>query len=141
MVWLRRICWTLTGAYWAGIFVLTHLPPTQLRKVVPDIWDKLAHFLAYFLLAAFLGAALMLTFPRRRAIPLWVLVIGWAYGVIDELLQPFIRREATLLDWVADALGVWAAVLLLWILQRWVVLPRLRAADELAAAGVTAAQR
>ena len=126
MTWLRRICWALTAAYWAGIFVLTHLPPATLRKHVPNIWDKMAHFLAYFLLAALLGAALMLTFPRRRTIPLWVLAIGWAYGAVDELLQPFIRREATLLDWVADALGVWAGVLILWVLQRWVVTPRLR---------------
>lgn len=126
MTWLRRIFWALTAAYWAGIFLLTHMPPSSLRGA-PRIWDKLAHFLAYFLLAAFLGAALMLTYPNRRAIPVWVLLIGFAYGVVDELLQPFVRREATLLDWVADALGVWAAVLLLWLLQRWVVIPRARA--------------
>jgi VanZ family protein len=121
MVWLRRACWALTAAYWAGIFVMTHLPPPVVRRMVPNVWDKLAHFLIYFLLAALLGAALVLTFPRRRSIPLWVLVIGFAYGVVDELLQPFVRREASLLDWVADALGVWAGVLLLWGLQRFVI--------------------
>ena len=125
MAWLRRIAWLLVAAYWAGIFVLTHMPTSSLRGA-PRIWDKLAHFLAYFLLAAFLGAALMLTYPNRRGIPVWVLLIGFVYGVVDELLQPFVRRQATLLDWVADALGVWAAVLLLWVLQRWVVIPRTR---------------
>ena len=123
MAWLRRISWLLVAAYWAAIFVMTHLPPPVVRRMVPNVWDKLAHFLMYFLLAALLGAALVLTFPRRRGLPLWVLVIGFAYGAVDELLQPFVRREATLLDWVADALGVWAAVVLLWGLQRWVVPP------------------
>lgn len=124
MAWLRRTCWLLTAVYWAGIFVLTHLPPATLREHVPRIWDKLAHFLAYFFLAVLLGAALVLTFPRRRGIPAWVLLIGLAYGVVDELLQPFVRRDATLLDWVADAVGVWTAVKLLWMLQRFVAARR-----------------
>ena len=117
MAWLRRTAWVLTAMYWGVIFALTHMPPEQLAGA-PRIWDKLAHFLIYFLLALLLGSAMMLTFPRRRTIPLWVLVVGFVYGVLDELLQPFVRREATLLDWVADALGVWTAVLLLWVLQR-----------------------
>ncbi len=130
MTWLRRIAWLLVAAYWAGIFVLTHMPPSTLRTYTPNVWDKLAHFLAYFLLAAILGGALMLTFPHRRGIPLWVLLIGFTYGAVDELLQPLIRREATLLDWAADALGVWAAVLLLWGLQRWVIFPRMTSATR-----------
>ena len=125
MVWLRRTCWALTAVYWAGIFVMTHLPPATLRQHAPRMWDKLAHFLIYFFLAALLGGTLVLTIPRRRSIPLWVLLIGFAYGAVDELLQPFVRRDATLLDWVADALGVWVAVLLLWALQRWFVFPRM----------------
>jgi VanZ family protein len=131
MAWLRLACWVLTAGYWAGLFVLTHLPPATLRRHTPAVWDKLAHFVGYFLLAALLGSALVLTFPRRRGIPLWVLLIGFAYGAIDELLQPFVRRDATLLDWVADALGVWTAVLLLWALQRFVVFPRLAEAPAI----------
>jgi VanZ family protein len=122
MVWLRRTAWGLTAVYWGVIFALTHMPPEQLAGA-PRIWDKLAHFLIYFLLAVLLGSAMMLSFPQRRSIPLWVLVVGFTYGIVDELLQPFVRREATLLDWVADALGVWLAVLLLWALQR-MLIPR-----------------
>lgn len=121
MIWLRRTCWALTAMYWAGIFVMTHLPPPVVRRMVPDIWDKLAHFLIYFGLAAALGTALILTYPCRRSIPLWVLGVGIAYGAVDELLQPFVRRSATLSDWVADALGVSAGVLVLWAVQRFVI--------------------
>jgi VanZ family protein len=126
MVWLRRAAWVLTAGYWVGIFTLTHLPPEQIARA-PRVWDKLAHFVIYFLLAVLLGTALMLSFPRRRRIPVWVLGIGFVYGAVDELVQPFVRREATLLDWVADALGVWVAVLLLWALRKFVLRDLLRA--------------
>src|SRR5687768_558721 len=125
MVRLRRAAWVLTAAYWVGIFTLTHLPPEQVVRA-PRVWDKLAHFIIYFLLALLLGTALMLSFPRRRRIPVWVLLIGFAYGAIDELVQPFVRREATLNDWVADALGVWTAVLILWALRKFVLVDLLR---------------
>jgi VanZ family protein len=57
-----------------------------------------------------------------------VLLTGFAYGAVDELLQPFVHRDAELLDWVADATGVWAAVVILWLLQRWLI-PRHSDAD------------
>jgi VanZ family protein len=117
MAWLRWTCWFLTAAYWGAIFVLTHLPPEEIARA-PHFWDKAEHFIAYFLLAVLLGGALMLSFPETRGIPLWVLLIGFAYGVVDELLQPFVRRDAELLDWVADASGVWAAVVVLWAVRR-----------------------
>src|SRR4051812_35324269 len=117
MVWLRWTAWTLTGMYWGLLFALTHLPPEQIAGA-PKFWDKAEHFTAYFLLASLLGSSLMFTFPRRRGIPVGVLVIGMVYGAIDELLQPFVRRDAELNDWVADALGVWCGVLVLWALRK-----------------------
>ena len=123
MDWLRRIAWGLTGVYWGLLFAVTHLPPEQIATA-PKFWDKAEHFIAYFLLAALLGASLMLTFPRKRGIPVWVLIIGMAYGAVDELLQPFIRRDAELNDWVADALGVWCGVFVLWALRKILVARR-----------------
>jgi VanZ family protein len=117
MVWLRRISWFLTAAYWALLCTLTHLPPEEIAKA-PQFWDKAEHGLAYFLLSVLLGASLMFTFPERRTIPLWVLTIGLVYGALDEIFQPLVRRDAELLDWVADACGVWSAVVILWLLQR-----------------------
>ena len=128
MVWLRRISWTLTAAYWALICTLTHLPAEKIARV-PHFWDKAEHGLAYFLLAALLGASFMFTFPERRTIPLWVLVLGLTYGALDEILQPLTGRDCELLDWVADGCGVWSAVVILWILQR-TFIPRRPAADE-----------
>jgi VanZ family protein len=123
MVWLRRIAWALTGMYWGVMFALTHLPPEKIAGA-PKFWDKAEHFVAYFLLAALLGSALMFTFPRRRGIPVWVLVIGMSYAVVDELLQPLVRRDAEVNDWVADALGVWTAVFILWAVRKVLVARR-----------------
>jgi VanZ family protein len=131
MVWLRWISWTLTAAYWALICTLTHLPPAQVNRL-PHFWDKAEHGLAYFLLAALLGASFMFTFPERRWIPIWVLILGLGYGALDEILQPLTGRDCELLDWVADACGVWSAVVILWLLQRTFV-PR-RNVDELSVA-------
>ena len=117
MAWLRWIAWFLTAAYWGAIATLTHLPPEDIARA-PHFWDKAEHFVAYFLLASLLGTALMLTFPQKRWIPVWILAIGLAYAAVDELLQPFVRRSAELNDWIADALGVWTGVLFLWALRK-----------------------
>jgi VanZ family protein len=116
MTWLRRTAWVLTGVYWVGIFILTHLPPEQIAKA-PRIWDKAAHFLSYFGLAAILGTALLLTFPFKRTVPMWVLCITLVYGAVDEVLQPLVRREASVRDWLADAVGILPAVLLIALVQ------------------------
>jgi VanZ family protein len=116
MALLRRTAWVLTAVYWVGIFTLTHLPPEKIAKA-PKVWDKGAHFMAFFGLAAVLGAALLLTFPARRTMPLWVLAISMVYGAIDEVLQPLVRRDASVRDWVADLVGVVPAVLLLALVQ------------------------
>jgi VanZ family protein len=132
MAWLRWTAWFLTAAYWGAIATLTHLPPEEIARA-PRFWDKAEHFLAYFLLAALLGTALMLTFPLKRWIPVWILVIGMAYGAVDELLQPFIRRDAELNDWIADALGVWTGVFVLWALRKFLRARRAMPGDTVVA--------
>lgn len=117
MIWLRWTAWFLTAMYWGALATITHLPPEDIARA-PHFWDKAEHFVAYFLLASLLGSALMLTFPLKRWIPVWILVIGMAYGAVDELLQPFIRRDAELNDWIADALGVWTGMLFVWALRK-----------------------
>jgi VanZ family protein len=117
--WLRWVFWFCTAAYWGAIFTLTHLPPAQVNQL-PHFWDKAEHGLAYFMLSLLLGGSLMMAFPHHRRIPVWVLLIGWTYGLVDELLQmlPMVHRDAELLDWVADACGVWAGVTILWLIRR-----------------------
>lgn len=70
--------------------------------------DKLAHFVAYGILALTLG----LWFPQRhwREAPLrtmlLIITIASVYGLVDEVHQSFVPgRHASVFDWLADTLG------------------------------------
>jgi VanZ family protein len=93
----------VTALYWAGIFVLTHLPPAQVPKT--RVSDKLLHFWVYAVLTALLHVSL---WPTRRSA--WVLGVGavivaLTYGAVDEMTQPLIGRTCSLQDWYANAAG------------------------------------
>lgn len=62
--------------------------------------DKEAHSLAFFTLTAFGLAAL----PRVRK---WdVALMALALGGLIEVIQPFVGRNGSIVDWMADSLGV-----------------------------------
>ena len=117
----RLTAWCLTAAYWVIIFVLTHLPPSNLPRVrVPD---TAAHFVSYALLSAGLFVSLSLTGLRASRAAIIVLLIAMGYGAFDEWSQRFVRRSAELDDWLADVGGALIAVGLMWmgraIVARW----------------------
>ena len=115
MTLARRILWTLTLLYWAALIMLTHTPPAHMPKGPSN--DKLAHFLAYLVLAFLLGTTLYLALPAKRPrLPLLVLLAGALYGALDELTQPFFKRDCELGDWLADVGGVATVALVLFVL-------------------------
>lgn len=66
--------------------------------------DKESHILAFYALASF-G---LLAMPRMRK---WdVVLICLAIGGLIEVVQPFIGRSGSIIDWLADAVGVFLAV-------------------------------
>ncbi|HVL01480.1 MAG TPA: VanZ family protein [Dongiaceae bacterium] len=72
--------------------------------------DKINHGFAFFVLAFCIDAA----FPRVRflLVKIWPLL---AYGVAIEIVQRFFSREASLLDFGADMLGIF----LYWLPRRY----------------------
>jgi VanZ family protein len=96
--------WAPAVAWAVGIFSLSAQstlpqPPAFLA------WDKLQHSVAYalggFLIARAVGV-------RGRG-TLLAVMLGSLFGVSDELHQWFVPgRNADVLDWVADTLGVLA---------------------------------
>ncbi|MEE2902701.1 MAG: VanZ family protein [Myxococcota bacterium] len=79
--------------------------------------DKIAHFIAYFIMGGLFLRALALSFRwKRRALVLMAAVIGSLYGVSDEFHQSFIPgRFAALDDVVADMMGsIFGAVCTSW---------------------------
>jgi VanZ family protein len=117
MTWLRRIFWFGTIAYWAVLFVVTHLPPERVPHMPGTITDKEVHALAYFLLSFALGVTLIVSLPGRRWIPLFVVAVAMAYGAIDERTQLFVGRACELGDWIADVAGAGVAAVILVIVQ------------------------
>ena len=108
MRWFRRAILALLTVYWITIFVLTHIPPINLRET--GVGDKTAHVVGYFGLGVVLYLWLWVRWPHRRLIGLWVISICMAYGAVDELLQIPVGRHATVGDWIADTVGALLAV-------------------------------
>jgi hypothetical protein len=80
------------------------LPPQNALQ--PLAWDKAVHFAAFYILL-FLAAA---AFPRRSVFLIAALLSGM--GAAIEIVQalPIVNRDSDFKDWVADTLGILAAL-------------------------------
>lgn len=111
--WSRRAVRIALPVYWAILFTLTHLPRVRIPGRIPQS-DKIAHFVAYALLAWLLWH-FVATFRRvmgaRTALLLWPVVA--VYGALDEWLQSFVGRDMDVRDWLADMAGATAVLALL----------------------------
>lgn len=124
----RRRLWLIAWiTYWVTLFVIMHIPIPEGVTLPPSIGDKSIHVVAYLILTV-LG--LMAVSPSNDvhvapAASRWRRVrLAWAfgfilYGALDEWLQQVVNRHASLADWVADAAGVVAGVLLVGLIEYW----------------------
>jgi VanZ family protein len=113
--WLAHPIFVGTVIYWLGLFTLTHTPIALPVIIVSS--DKSAHFIGYALLGSALFASMRVAGWRDPM--LLVLVIGLAYGAIDEWLQIPVGRSCELNDWFADAAGIAVAVTVCTLIARW----------------------
>lgn len=102
-----RIVWIV---YWVALFAVMHTPKPEGVHLPAGHLDKVFHFGAYAVLA---GLCALNARHSGRQLTLkwfiaWTLILS-ACAAIDELLQPFVNRQAELLDWSADVAGVLAA--------------------------------
>lgn len=95
-VWSVRLCLVVLGVT-LGILMLGPFSGVEARL---GLSDKEGHTLAFFTLCALCLVAL----PRVRWMDIAILCL--ALGGMFEVLQPFMGREGSLYDWLADALGV-----------------------------------
>ena len=84
-----------------GITVLS-LQPDQGRG--PGEWDKLAHALAYAVLAFMLVLAVP-SGPVTVGRVLLLVSLAALYGVVIELVQRYVGRQMDVADMVANAIG------------------------------------
>ncbi len=106
----------LAVVFTATIIVLTHIPQRLMPSQTQESGvDKLLHFLAYGAIT-FLLILSVKSSPSPRLI-IFVLFALLAIGIVDEITQPLVRREASLTDLMADMTGV-VGVLLLFIVSK-----------------------
>jgi VanZ family protein len=124
---VRMFLWyQLPPILWAGIiFVLSSIPSVRLPRIGWLSSDKVVHFFVFFFLAALTYRAI----DHQGRYPwltqrhfLFTVLFTSLYGAIDEFHQFFIPgRESDPFDWIADAMG---AVALIIVIQIWNMVKR-----------------
>jgi hypothetical protein len=85
--------------------------------------DKSLHFLAYLILVFLLWFAISgdKKVKWRRAAVWWVLLVMVAYGILDELLQSYVRgRSSDVMDFAADLAGTLTGLILFSFFPFWI---------------------
>jgi VanZ family protein len=104
---IRRWWPAAAGTVLAGVVVLSLGPDVNPRS---ELLDRLSHVAAYTALTALVLLARDRRGVARRystmALGLALVILG---GVM-ELLQSAVHRDATVVDWLADTLGITIAV-------------------------------
>lgn len=94
----------VVAAYWLALFAATHLPIAPVATEAPGT-DKWLHLTAYtglaFLIAARQSCGRSLTWKTTCGIVAAVAL----YGIMDELTQIPVGRDAEIGDWLADVTG------------------------------------
>ncbi|MHC4982199.1 MAG: VanZ family protein [Planctomycetota bacterium] len=96
------------AASWVAAFVLTHLPAKRLPPL--GVKDTALHSVGYFVITSLFLLSIFArgTSRLRRAALVFGIMI--TYAAIDEITQPLVNRYAALADWLADAIGAAAAI-------------------------------
>lgn len=84
---------------------------------LPKFFDKVMHFGAYAGLAFLFGLWLASRRGWDRLSPFPIIATLAIYGIIDEVLQPYVNRSADMIDWTADVLGACVGVAVLLTLK------------------------
>jgi VanZ family protein len=107
---MRALRWTLAAVYAASLFYVSSLPSEEIPLGMPYHMDKVAHAVAYALLALLVCRAWR--DPGTGSLVLIALLCA-AYGVFNEMHQAYVPgRYTSAGDAVANAVGAFAMALL-----------------------------
>jgi len=106
-----RLFLRVAGAVVLTVLLVLMLGPAPQAETSGLIWDKAAHFVAFGLILWSL-AVMMPRLPR-----VWAVIAAVAIGGAVELIQGQVGRDASWWDFVADILGIAAAVMV-WLVWR-----------------------
>lgn len=96
----------IRAAFWTASFAVLWSTLTDTDSITHGLWDKALHFSAFYVLAA-IGAV---AWPNLQLRWIGLGLLGFGLGI--EALQklPFIARDASWADFLADGLGVGCAL-------------------------------
>lgn len=99
-------------AFYISIIAIEYLATTSLEiKPIQNSWDKANHFIAFFTLYITLSFG----YPKLSLVKKVALLL--AFGIQIEIVQAFLpNREFSLLDVVADAVGIFLGFIILRVL-------------------------
>lgn len=95
----------MLAAYWLVLFAGSHIPQAAPPPAGISL-DKVVHLTAYGLLSLMLCFCLGKSGWWRglsTALSVWLVVC--AYGIFDEVTQPYFNRSYELYDLIADSIG------------------------------------
>ncbi len=111
----RRV---LPALVWSALMIAASSIPGMPRRAQPLLhYDKILHAVEYGVFAWLWWGVLRGSarpFLREKAW-VWVLTVGLAWGVVDEVYQGTVGRSRDPKDFLADGAGIVAA---LWIRER-----------------------
>ena len=105
----RWIISVVLAACWIGAFTATHIPAKEMPKLPAT--DKTLHFVGFLVLTGLFVLTLSVRGVGSVKTAIIAAVVMAVYGACDELTQPPFNRYASLDDWIADASGALAAIL------------------------------
>ncbi len=109
----RPVRLSVVAVYLVAIAVVSHDPNPPMPPLGFDGADKVLHALAYGVLGWLWAWAVGGRRPARAAVAGFLAAA--AYGMADEIHQSFVPgRDASALDWLADAAGAGAGAALWW---------------------------
>jgi len=111
---VTRVKVLLLILYVAMIFFVSTRPDLQSPGPDFELKDKIAHFVEFFVLGLLLFGSMGRTVSSSRfAAILFLFAVGASVAGLDELLQSYVPgRNMDIFDWLADAAGVGAGVVL-----------------------------
>ena len=116
----HKITIAVAVSYFIALFVSTHIP---IPKIVykAGVSDKWLHFLAYMNLFFLLWFSVFNDKKANwRKLAVWVIFLGAIIcGGVDEISQPYTGRTCDFWDFMADAKGVSAGLIIVTFLTFW----------------------
>jgi VanZ family protein len=111
----------MTVSYMAFIFLTSNISNPDIPQLDFIPVDKLLHTVEYLILGFLISLSLIFS-ENIRLIKYWIIttiLFGCFYGFTDELHQHFVpNRNADILDWLADSIGIVASLPVAGIIKR-----------------------